>query len=220
MSTKARHRFDENCEDVERLLAIHKDIAGDAPGRKYGVEVLNKSAIVLICAFWEAYLEDLADEALDAVTNGVADFTRLPMDLRKHLAKAVKTSPIDLSPWDLAGTGWQTFLRNNLAGLKQKYLEKWNTPKSYNIKVLYSLALGMADVTASWKRPYLSNAIAIKRLDDFVTLRGAIAHRGKSRVSVTKWAAQTFLSHVKELVTFTDEAVNNHVAGITGKPLF
>ena len=120
MSTKSRKSFDENCKDVERLLAIHKDIAGHAPGRKYGVEVLNKSAIVLICAFWEAYIEDLADEALDAMVNGVADFNKLPLDLRKRLAKAVKTNPNDLSPWDLAGNGWQTALRNNLAALKHE----------------------------------------------------------------------------------------------------
>jgi hypothetical protein len=64
MPSKSRIHFDENCEDVERLLTIHQDLAGNTPGRKYGVEVLNKSAIVLICAYWEAYNEDILHEAL------------------------------------------------------------------------------------------------------------------------------------------------------------
>src|SRR3989442_15470552 len=106
MPSQAKKRFDQNCKDVDRLLEIHQDIAGDAPGRKYGVEVLNKSAVVLICAFWESYLEDVIEEALDRIVSKTTDIVKLPLDLRKVVAKAIKQDAHDLSPWNLAGDGW------------------------------------------------------------------------------------------------------------------
>ena len=41
-------------------MEIHTKIAGPTVGAKHNVEVLNKSAIVLLVACWEAYVEDLA----------------------------------------------------------------------------------------------------------------------------------------------------------------
>ena len=65
MASQARAAFDKNAADIERLLEIHADLGGDQRGRRFRLEVLNKSAVVLITAFWEAYCEDLAAEALD-----------------------------------------------------------------------------------------------------------------------------------------------------------
>jgi hypothetical protein len=221
MPTLARDTFNANCSDVDRLLGIHADIAGDAPGRKYGVEVLNKSAVVLICAFWEAYVEDVVSEALDFIVGNTTDVTKLPVDLRKVVAKSIRQDPHDLSPWTLAGDGWKTVLRTNLAAAKVKYLTNWNTPKSGNIRELFTQSLGLPDLPSKWQRPWLTSANALKKLDEFVTLRGAIAHRGRAAKSVTKAQAEGFLWHVrKELVIFTDDAVNAHAKSVTGASLF
>lgn len=56
-----------NAEDIGRLLELHQDKGGTLKGRRFGVEVLNKSAIVLLTSFREAYCEDVAAEALDHV---------------------------------------------------------------------------------------------------------------------------------------------------------
>jgi hypothetical protein len=48
MASKARNAFDENMEDVARLLALHEGAGVNGPGRRYGLEVLNKSAVVLL----------------------------------------------------------------------------------------------------------------------------------------------------------------------------
>ena len=40
-----------------------------ARGRRYHLEVLNKSAIVLVTSFWEAYCEDIAAEGLAHIVN-------------------------------------------------------------------------------------------------------------------------------------------------------
>lgn len=220
MPSQAKTRFEGNSADVKRLLDIHKDIAGEAPGRKYGVEVLNKSAIVLICAYWEAYIEDIVEEALEFIVAKTTDATKLPLELRKILARTVKQDPNELSPWALAGDGWRDALKKNLATVKGKYLANWNTPKSANIRALYEQALGLADLPTRWQRPWLSSAKATQILDEFVTLRGAIAHRGKSAESVKKQVVNRAFAHVRELVEFSDDATNAHVKSVTGQVLF
>ena len=51
--------FDENVKEVRNLLDIHRKVAKKTPGRKYNVEVLNKSGVVLLVACWESYVEHL-----------------------------------------------------------------------------------------------------------------------------------------------------------------
>jgi hypothetical protein len=55
--------------EVRRLLQIHGQLGGTGPGRRWGSEVLNKSAVVLLVACWEAYLEDLVTHAFDESLN-------------------------------------------------------------------------------------------------------------------------------------------------------
>jgi len=64
VSNNAFTAFRQSCQDINRLVKLHTRVGGDAPGRRFGLEVLNKSAIVLITAIWEAYCEDLASEAV------------------------------------------------------------------------------------------------------------------------------------------------------------
>jgi hypothetical protein len=63
MPSEAQKSLDANLKEIERLLALHTMVGGKTKGRRYGLEVLNKSAIVLITAYWEAYCEDIAAEA-------------------------------------------------------------------------------------------------------------------------------------------------------------
>lgn len=74
-----RHRFDVE----QRLLELHKDKGGIAKGRRYGLEVLNKSAIVLLTACWEAYCEDVSAEALEHIVTHSPSPDKLPDEFRK-----------------------------------------------------------------------------------------------------------------------------------------
>lgn len=63
-------RLMANLQDVRQLLAAHEQIAGAGRGRKRDVEVLNKSAIVLLVACWEVYVEDVVESALTVLMEG------------------------------------------------------------------------------------------------------------------------------------------------------
>ena len=220
MASQARHSFDENCADVNRLIAIHSDIAGDSPGRKFGVEVLNKSAVVLITAFWEAYCEDIAAEAVEHIVTHSKDASALPTGLKKVISRELEKDTHDLSSWRLADDGWRDMLSDRLAALQEERNRKLNTPKTGQISDLFSQTLGLEDITVKWYWSGMSRDQAAQKLDDFVTLRGAIAHRGAGAGSVKKVDVTNYLAHVKRLVAKTGGTVNSHVFASTGRKLF
>ena len=80
MPSKARAAFDKNAADIEKLLSLQEQQGGTSRGRRYNLEVLNKSAIVLITAFWEAYCEEL----------GTATFASTLRKAKKLLKEMIK----------------------------------------------------------------------------------------------------------------------------------
>src|SRR5438094_10517169 len=118
MPSKARVSFNENAEDIRRLLELHKDKGGIAKGRRYGLEVLNKAAIVLLTSFWEAYCEDIAAEALHHIVTHSPVPDKLPIELRKLVAKELKAEDHELAVWKLSEGGWRDVLKARLAALQ------------------------------------------------------------------------------------------------------
>src|ERR1019366_3918284 len=99
--------FDDNVQDIERLLELHVASGGAAKGRRFGLEVLNKSAIVLLTSFWEAYCEDIAAEALEHIVAHTPSADKLPKELKKVIAKELKEELNELAVWKLADGNWR-----------------------------------------------------------------------------------------------------------------
>jgi hypothetical protein len=220
MASSARKAFDRNCEDVNRLLEIHQSIAGDRPGRKYQVEVLNKASIVLLTAFWEAYCEDIAAEALKFMVDHASDATALPKELRKQVAKELTVDKDDLAVWKLSGDGWRPVLEQRLTGLQVERNRRLNTPKTAQIDELFLRAVGIQKISSRWLWPGMSAGSASRKLDQFVELRGSIAHRGAASSTVRKGQVTDYYDLVKRLVGKTGGRVNTEVKRATSKPLW
>lgn len=220
MASKARKAFDKNAEDIDRLMEIHRDLGGDGPGRRYRLEVLNKSAIVLITAFWESYCEDIAAEALNHIVKHSKSVDSLPKNIRKIVAKELKQDANELAVWSLAGKGWRKLLKDRLEKLQEQRNRKLNTPKAGNIDQLFLDAVGIKEMSTSWTWPKMTVVHARKKLDDYVTLRGGIAHRGAASQSCKKKEVDDYFAFVKRLVGKTGGRVNSHVKNVTGKGLW
>lgn len=221
MASKARAAFDENAKDIQRLLEFHQQVGGDAPGRRYGLEVLNKSAVVLITAFWEAYCEDIAAEGLEHIIKHAKSANALPNELKKLVAKKLMNADHELEVWKVADDGWRQYLKDHLKELKEQRDRRLNTPKTQQINELFKSALGIEQVSHSWVwAKKLPAKRASEKLDKYVSLRGAIAHRGKPNTSVTKANVTDYFEFVKSLVGKTGEGVNLHVKKASGKPLW
>ncbi len=220
MGSSARKAFDKNCEDIDRLLDIHQSIAGNRPGRKYQVEVLNKASIVLVTAFWEAYCEDVAAEALKFIVDHATDSSALPKELRKQVAKELGADKDELAVWKLSGDGWRPVLEHRLAELQTERNRKLNTPKTGQIDDLFVRALGIPKMSSRWFWPGMSAGQASSKLDRYVELRGSIAHRGAASSAVRKGQVTDYYQLVKHLVGKTGGRVSTEVKKATGKPLW
>jgi hypothetical protein len=142
--------FEENCGDVERLLDIHRELAGEGPGKKHGVEVLNKSAVVLMCAAWEAYCEDIAAEAIVHLVDHAAEASKLLKELRKQIAAELEEDLDNLAVWRLADDGWRQLLRTRAQTIADERNRNLNTPKTANIRNLFRDAVGLPNVPSAW----------------------------------------------------------------------
>ncbi len=214
MLSKAWIAFDKSAEDIRRLLDIHATLGGDARGRRHNLEVLNKSAVVLITAIWEAYCEDMAAEALDHIIRNSAGASSVPKELKKWIAIKIKEEKNDLAMWDLAADGWKTRAQSGLADL----IARLNTPKSEKVDQLMLQAIGLKAVSNSWRWRRVSSEAARKKLDYYVSLRGSIAH-GRRSLSVKKTHAEGYFDHVRLLVEMTGSRVNSFLKELTAKGL-
>jgi len=216
MASKARAAFDDNAEDIERLIELHEDAGGTDPGRRYGLEVLNKSAIVLITAFWEAYCEDIAAEGLEHIVKHAKSADAIPDELKKIVAKKLAGESHELAVWKIADDGWRQYLKGHLEDLKKERDRRLNTPKTTQIDELFKTAVGIEKMSNHW---YLHKKMksdqARKKLDGYVSLRGAIAHRGRHDTSVTKKNVTDYFEFVKTLVAKNGGEVNKHVFKVT-----
>ncbi|WKE64031.1 MAE_28990/MAE_18760 family HEPN-like nuclease [Gallaecimonas kandeliae] len=221
MPSKARIALDENLKDVEGLLDLHTLQGGNAPGRRFGLEVLNKSAIVLITSYWEAYCEDIAEEGLEHIVAHAATADVLPTEIKKIIAKELKAENNEIAVWKLSDDKWRQLLQQRLQTLKESRNRKLNTPKYKNIDDLFESAIGLTNVSGKWVwAKKLTAAKARDKLDKFVELRGEIAHRGKAKTSVKKSQVEDYLDFIKNAAAKTGGAVNTHVKAITGKVLW
>ncbi|MGH9124257.1 MAG: HEPN domain-containing protein [Acidimicrobiales bacterium] len=220
MVSSARKAFDQNCEDIERLLEIHKDLGGSGPGRRRRLEVLNKSAIVLLTALWEGYCEDIAAEGVAHFVNYARNHKKLPLDLQKRLAKELKAEPDELSVWKVADDGWRACLTARLATWQEDRNRRLNTPKSANIDEMFKITLGIPRISSFWYWSAMSAEQARGKLDRYVELRGAIAHRGGDSRSINKTAVTDYYNHIRRLVSKTGGRVNSVARTGTGTPLW
>ena len=221
MASAARRAFDQNVEDIERLLELHEQIGGTQRGRRHGLEVLNKSAIVLITAFWESYCEDIAAEALAHVVKHTTSADALPKELKKLVLKDLGNDQHELALWRLTGDGWRAVVEERLEGIQEARNRKLNAPRAATVDALFRDALGIEQISSEWRiAKNMPPSKCAEKLERLVTLRGAIAHRGKAQESVTKAAVVDYLDFVRRLAARTGGEVNKHVQMVTGKPLW
>ena len=213
MPSNSRQKLKANRDDLDSLWDLHKEKAGDSQGRKFGVEVLNKSVVIFVCAAWEAYCEDLVLEAVSHLTNDCRDHAALPEKPKALIAEKLKQQKNPHEIWKVADDGW----RHIYLDYAKEQVSSLNTPKPHNLDKLFENTLGIKSLSESWKWTGCSNAHAKKRLTTFIELRGEIAHRLKPDKPVHKKSGKDFFSHVSILADLIDESVGDHISAITGQ---
>lgn len=183
---KPIQNIERNMSDVDRLLDIYRDIGGSGPGPRHKIEVLNRSAIVLAVACWEAYVEDLASDAFDFLYKNSSNPSTFPTKVLVTASKSLSDDPDRSAVWKLADKGWKKVLRDHKQEIIERSVGKLNTPKPENVKELFSKLIGLNDITASWRWKHCTVNTAASRLNALIDRRNGIAHRVTSGAKVRK----------------------------------
>jgi hypothetical protein len=197
----------ENLDEVRQLLDIHSKVAGRGRGRKYNVQVLNKSAIVFVVACWEAFVEDLAETALRILIEQAPDHKIFPNDLLERVA----SKHGGINAWKLAGEGWKDALRSNLKEVLAKTTGTLNTPRALQVDDLFLKTIGLKSLSGSWRWKGRAVAESIDAIDKLITVRGSIAHRVKHSESVLKRDVTEAIELVSRLAAKSSNRVREFV---------
>lgn len=202
-----------NLADVYALFALHFKHAGGEPGRRRGVEALNKGAIALTTACWEAFVEDIATIGAEHILSKNIQPGSLPGSIQKKLCDRIRSDSHELAAWRLAGSGWQHAYKQHVAA----EVERFHTPRAPQVDGLLDRTIGCLDVSKSWSWRGMSVQSAREKLDALVTLRGDIVHRVAVDKSVYKNIAIDYAQFIQRLAVRTNNVTREHVAKLTGK---
>lgn len=184
MSRARTNTFEPVMADVRELQTAHGQMRTGERGRQWGLAGINRGAVALILSAWEAYVEDVALECVDAI----------------RPATPPTTPPV--WPHD----AWPALRASTVSKAQQLH-----TPSAQNVRNLFRSAVGLPDVTSSWVWRGCSNATALSKLDALLTLRHQIVHGVVPRPNVqykyVYWA-QLFIERVVER---TDEVLRDHL---------
>lgn len=70
--------LDQLLADATQLDVIHTRMRTGTPGRQYGIESLNRSALVISVSAWESFVEELMRESLQALRPAAAPMGTWP----------------------------------------------------------------------------------------------------------------------------------------------
>jgi hypothetical protein len=190
--------------DIAQFLAIHQQIGGTGPGRRSGVEGINRAAILTLCAYWEAYCEDCLRIALLTFTQALSpDY--LPSATKKLIIASLKSDKDELALWRLCGDGWRVQLAATANEIRtnENFL---NTPRHTVLDERYERYIGLK-LSSHWAWKGMTSRQAVSKLERFIKLRGSIAHRGVGASPVRLSDVLNYTNFIKRLAEATDVAV-------------
>lgn len=204
MPSNSIRQFDWNLEDVSRLEQAHNDLSPDGRGRR-ALGHITRSGLVMLCAAWELYFEDLIKESVDTIVANCLDPHQLPVSVRKKLAKVAIAPSDDLSVLSLCNDGWGEVLKT----AAEREVARLNTPKSEQVGILARHYLGIENISTAW-------SIGADGINEIVTARGDVAHRGRNAEYLPIGELQRYKNRIHYAVVETDDFVSCHLKNILG----
>ena len=202
MPSNAYQRFcSKSLRDVQQLISAHEELCGTGPGKKAG-GFLTRSGVVLLCAAWEAYVEDVVEEAANHFTK-IRKASNLPKESQKLLKQHVQSVEDGL---------WK-FEKNWKGTFQQAVQEKigcFSGPRHDRVRDLVFNVVGHPGLIQSWD---LGES---QKLDAFVEKRNQIAH-GEDIPYVKKSDLENYIRTVSSIALATDNWICDQLKSSVGK---
>lgn len=199
MPSSALQQFYWNLQDVTRLEEAHQELNPDGQGRR-ALGHITRSALVMLCAAWELYIEDLIQESARIICENSDSPDNLPVEIKKKIVQAIKSEKDELSILKLSGDGWKNIYLDSA----RKESEKLNTPKSEQVGILCKNFIGIENISASW-------TIGPDGINEIITKRGEVAHRGRDAEYITMASLQRFKNRVCYTAIENDNCISMHL---------
>lgn len=195
--------LEESLEDVDILLNVHRRVTGGRRGRRgRDANVLNRSGIVLATAAWEAFLEDVAQEAFTFLMRKARTHAAFPNALKVRVVDTLLPQSEKLRFWALAGEGYKPLLRRECAMLRAGF----HTPDSASYDDFLLRTVGLRGTSRK-----LGTRLS-KPLDRFVELRHRIAH-GRQQQPVRRAQVEKYRALLGKAANQVDGLVADAVEG-------
>lgn len=207
----------DNANEVVKLIGLHVALTGTKSGRRHGVEILNKSALVLLVACWESFVEDVAVLGFEFLLREAATPNVFPTSVLALSAKPLREHNDQRKIWQLAGDGWKSVLRKHKQAVLKEYAGKMNTPRPKQVEDLIQKLVGLKGLSKQWRWHGMSASQACARLDALVTTRGEIAHRVRAGTYVRKEYVMKTAIFIQRLAAVTSNRVADHIESQVGK---
>ncbi|WP_197714073.1 HEPN domain-containing protein [Ferriphaselus amnicola] len=188
-------------DDVDRIIESHNALNHDGLGRR-GLGHITRSGVVMLCAAWELYVEELLVETARVLCTRATSPDQLPEHVQREISKVVRESKHELKPLELAGDGWKMVYENHCIQTTQSI----NTPKSTILVPLFKRLSGVEDISESW-------TLGATALNEFVTVRGDIAHRGRDAGYIQINTLTTYRDQILRFVIDTDNGMADFIQG-------
>lgn len=205
MPSKAFRSFKYNLVDVDRLRQSHGLLNNEFQGKK-GLGHITRSGVVMLCASWEHYCESLIREAAAYFSSELNGPFKLPNQIQKEISSAVRASKHELKPLHLSGDGWKTVycdhVNDKLAGL--------HAPKSRILNDHFFKLLGIPKISSNW-------SLGENTRDEFVSVRGDIAHQGRHANYVTIGSLNVYRDQIRVFAVETDNFVSSFLKNAASK---
>lgn len=209
--------FIDNMKQVNVLLDIHRFLTGSRPGRRHMPDILNKSALTLEVACWEAFIEDMCSSAFQFTITNCNAPSMIPNKVLACAAKPiVETEDREITIWTFSGTGWKDVLQRHKELVLDRYIGKLNTPKPAQIDKLCEELLGYRHMSNQWNWQGMDSQAACERLINLIVRRGSIAHRVNAETYVRKKEAMDARVFLTRLAVITSNRIRMHLFRLIG----
>ncbi|USF86391.1 HEPN domain-containing protein [Candidatus Endoriftia persephonae] len=204
MASQSLTKFYRNISDVHKLAEAHSKLNPGGLGRR-SLGHITRSGVVMLCAAWEVYFEDIVTEAVRHITGALDTPSQLPPSVQKKLSSQVKADSHELKPLELAGEGWKELLLH----YARKEASSINTPKSHVLELYAKHFIGTDGISSAWH-------VGPDRVNHIVSIRGEIAHRGRDAEYIPILDLKLYTKEIVRTAVETDNHICLHIKSATG----
>jgi hypothetical protein len=195
-----------NIKAVAPLVQAARRGTKDSPSDLERADAVARSAIVLLVACWEAFVEDLATGALRTVLRIARSPSDVETRVRVAASNQLRAAADEREVWKLADDGWRSVLRD----YGQNLVGAFHTPNTTRIDDLFKRVVGLNEISASWRWRGMKATGARAALDRLLTLRHEIAHRVQVGTAVTAKDVSKAMNLILRLAEASTREVNRH----------